>query len=326
MTLIHLDHFYAGWQCLLPLGNETRLGVVRKQLLSKLPLIKEKVVKQEAKNSPDSYVVDFSGLEPSPGRAQFEKELRKYSAQRCTTDPEIVYYSGPGVIADCKDPYLQEWILQLNNTPHARACTMKVEQRRPCLKPEDIYALAHKNVSEREALERLNIGGKTTVTYTHCPCHNETALNAVNANATADPNTAEQADTSVNTVGHLEPPVKKTVGPGPKPPPSFWVPCSKHWKTRKQTDIYYHIDCVVTKNTLWTCKPNSPCNDTHWSVAGKSKACKPRGGGRDKGGSGGKGGGGRGDKGGKGTALRAPTLVGVLRGAPFERRNPRAPL
>ena len=103
-----VENFYARWQRLLPLSNETRPHVIREQLLSKLPWIKEKVVKQEAKNSPDSYVVDFSGLDPSPGRAPFEKELRKYSAQACTTVPEIVSYSGPGVIVDCKDPALQE--------------------------------------------------------------------------------------------------------------------------------------------------------------------------------------------------------------------------
>ena len=40
--------------------------------------------------------------------------------------PEIVSYSGPGVIVDCKDPSLQEWILQLNHTPHTRGYTMKV--------------------------------------------------------------------------------------------------------------------------------------------------------------------------------------------------------
>ena len=73
MTLIDLKDFYAGWQRLLPLSNETRPHVIREQLLSKLLWIKEKVVKQEAKNSPDSYVVDFSGLDPSPGRAPFEK-------------------------------------------------------------------------------------------------------------------------------------------------------------------------------------------------------------------------------------------------------------
>ena len=70
--------------------------MIREQLLSKLPWIKEKVVKQEAKNSPDSYVVDFSGLDPSPGRAAFEKEFRKYSAQRCTTVPEMFPILGRG--------------------------------------------------------------------------------------------------------------------------------------------------------------------------------------------------------------------------------------
>ena len=77
LTLIDLEDFYARWQRLLPLSNETRPHVIREQLLSKLPWIKEKVVKQEAKNSPDSYVVDFSGLDPSPGPAPFEKVLRK---------------------------------------------------------------------------------------------------------------------------------------------------------------------------------------------------------------------------------------------------------
>ena len=203
------------------------------------------------------------------------------------------------MIVDCKDPSLQEWILQLNNTPHTHGYTMKVEQRRPRLKPEEIYALAHKSVSEREALERLNKGDKTTVMYTHRPSHNKTAVNAVNADATADPNTSEPADTSVNAVGHPKPPAKKTVDPGPKPPPTFWVPCSKHWKTRKQAEMDMSwIDWGATNSTLWTCTPNSPCNDTHWSVAGKSKAGKPKGG--DKGGGGNKGGGGKGDKGGKG--------------------------
>ena len=288
VTLINLEDFYARWQRLLPLSNETRPHVIREQLLSKLPWIKERFVKQEAKNSPDSYVMDFSGLDPSPGRAPFEKELRKYSAQRCSTVPEIVSYSGPGLIVDCKDPSLQEWILQLNNTPHTRGYTMKVEQRRPRLRPAGIYALAHKSVSEREALERLNKGDKTTAMYTHRPSHHRTAVNAVNADATADPNTSEPADASVNTVGHPKPPAKKTVDPGPKPPPTFWVPCSKHWKTRNQTEMDMSwIDWGATNSTLWTCKPNSPCNDTHWSVAGKSKAGKPKGG--DKAGGGDKG-------------------------------------
>ena len=266
MNLIDLVDFYARWQRLLPLSNETRPHVIREQLLSKLMWIKEKVVIKGAQSSQGSYVVDFSGLDPSPGRARFEKELRKYSAHRCTTVFEIVSYSGPGVIVDCKDPDLHEWILQLNNAPHTRGYTMKVEQHRARLKPEDIYALAHKDVSERDALERLEKGDKTTVTYTHRPSHNKTAGNAVNVNATADPNTAEPTDTSVNAVGHPKPLAKKTVNPGPKPPPSLWVRCSKHWKQRKQTNTDYHIDWGVTTSTLWACKPSSPCNDTHWTV------------------------------------------------------------
>ena len=388
VTLTDLVDLYARWQRLLPLSNETRPHVIREQLLSKLPWIKDKVVKRETKNSPDSYVVGFSGLDPSPGRAPFEKEVSKYSAQRCTRVPEIVSHCGPEMIVDCKGPYLQEWILQLNNTPHTRGYTMKVEKRRPRLKPEEIYALAHKSESEREALERLNKGDKTTVTYTHRPSHKKTAvnavkppelppkgggmwpypwthvgtpshlghmdrvaatmpsqahagaaqkapdigqwegqdvplvspsscivkggipssrsylptyLNAVNADATADPNTSEPADTSVNAVGHPKPPAKKTVDPGPKPPPTFWVLCSKHWKTRKQTEMDMSwIYWCATNSTLWMCKPNSPFNDTHWSVAGKSKGGRPKGRGGDKGGTGGKGGGGKGDKGGEG--------------------------
>ena len=294
MTLTDLEDFRASWQRLLPLSSKTRPHVIREQLLSKPPWIKEKVVKKEAKNSQGSYVVDFSGLDPSPGRAQCEKELRKYSAQRCNTVPEIVSYSGPGLIVDCKEPNLQEWILQLNSTPHTPGYTMKVEQRRPRLQPEDIYALAHKDVSEREALDRLNKGDKMEVTYTHRPSHNRTAVHAVNANATADPNTAEPTDTSVSAVGHPKPPAKKTADPGSKPPPSLRVACSKHWKQRKQMDIDYLIDWCVTNSTLWTCKPSSPCNDTHRTVQGKSKGGKTKGGGGDK------GGGGKGDEGGKG--------------------------
>ena len=143
--------------------------------------------------------------------------------------------------------------LQLNNTPHTRGYTIKVQQRRPRLKPEEIYALAHKSVSEREAVERLNKGDKTTVTNTHRPSQNRTAVNAVNGDATANPNTSEPANTSVNAVGHPKPPGKRTVDPGPKPPPTFWVPCFKHWKTRKQTDMDMSwIDCGATNSTLWT--------------------------------------------------------------------------
>ena len=78
-------------------------------------------------------------------------------------------------------------MLQPSNTPHTRGYTMQVEQLRPRLQNEDIYALAHKYVSEREALDHHNQGDKTKVTYTHRPSQNNTAVNAVNANATADP-------------------------------------------------------------------------------------------------------------------------------------------
>ena len=125
------------------------------------------------------------------------------------------------MIVDCKDPALQEWIWKLNNTPHTRGYTLKVAQRRPRLKPEEIYALAHKSVSEREALERLNKGDKMTVTHTHRPSHHRTAVNAVNADATADPSTSEPATTSLNAVGDPKPSAKKTVDPGPKQPPTF---------------------------------------------------------------------------------------------------------
>ena len=90
MSNIDLEEFYTRWQRLLPLSNETPPHVKREQLLSKLPWIKEKVVKKEARNSQGSYVVDFSGLDPSLGPASFEKDSRNDSAQSCTTVPEIV--------------------------------------------------------------------------------------------------------------------------------------------------------------------------------------------------------------------------------------------
>ena len=92
--------------------------MIQEQLLSKLLWIKEEVVKKEANNSQGSYVVDFSGLDPSPGRAPLEKELTKYSAQCCITVSEIVSYSRAGVIVDCKDPYLKDWTQQ--HTSHKR--------------------------------------------------------------------------------------------------------------------------------------------------------------------------------------------------------------
>ena len=70
VTLIDLEDLYARWQRLLPLSNETRPNVIREQLLSKLLWIKEKVVKQEAKKSPDSYMVDFGGLDSGDQRTQ----------------------------------------------------------------------------------------------------------------------------------------------------------------------------------------------------------------------------------------------------------------
>ena len=284
VCLIDLEEFYTRWQCLLPSSNETRPHMSREQLLRKRPWIQKKVVKKEAKNSQGSYVVDFSSFDPSPGRGPFEKELRKYSAQRCTTVPEGVSDSGPGLIVDCKDPYLQEWFLQFNNTPHTNGYTMKVGQRRPRWKPEDIYALAHEDVSQREAVDRPNRGDKATVTCTHRPSFHQAAVNAVNADATADPLTAEPIDTSVNAVGQRKPPAKKAADPGSKPPTSnqpVWVPCSKHWRQRKQMDMDYRMDWGVTNSTLWTCKPESPCNDSHWVVSQKNdwavKGGKPKG-------------------------------------------------
>ena len=43
VTLIDLEYFYARWQRLLPLSNNTCPHVIREQLLSKLRSIKEKV-------------------------------------------------------------------------------------------------------------------------------------------------------------------------------------------------------------------------------------------------------------------------------------------
>ena len=45
MTLVDLEDSYARWQRLLPLSNVNRPHVIWEQLLSKLPWIKEKVVK-----------------------------------------------------------------------------------------------------------------------------------------------------------------------------------------------------------------------------------------------------------------------------------------
>ena len=194
--------------------------MIREQLLSRVPSSKERVLEKEGNNSQGSCVADFSGLEPSAGRGPFEKELRKYCVRRCTTVPEIVSYTGPGVIVDCRDPYLQERVLKCNNTPHTNRHTLKVEQPRPPLKLKDNYLLANNDVLKREGLIGLHGGDKTTVTYTLRPFPHKTAVNAVDADARANLNNAEPTGTSVNGVGQPKPPVKKTANPGFKPPPS----------------------------------------------------------------------------------------------------------
>ena len=91
------------------------------------------------------------------------------------------------------------------------------------------------------------------MTYTHRPCPYKTAVNAVNADATANLNNAEPTDASINSAGHPKSPTKKTADPGPKPSASnqaVWVPCSKHWKKRKQTDMDYRIDWGVNNGIL----------------------------------------------------------------------------
>ena len=135
--------------------------------------------------------------------------------------------------------------MKLNNTPQTNGYTMKVDEHRPFLKPEDIYALAHKDVSKRKALDRLNRGHKTTVTYTDCPTPHHTAVNEVNADAPAKQNTAEPTDNFFNAVGHPKHLAKKAAYPGSKPPPSnelVLAPCCKHWKKGRQTDMDYRID------------------------------------------------------------------------------------
>ena len=125
------------------------------------------------------------------------------------------------------------------------------------------------------------------MTYSHHSSPHETAVNAVNADATADLNTPQPTDTSVNAVGYPKPPARKTANPGSKPPPynqPVWVLCSKHWKERKQTDMDYGIHWGITNSTLGVCRPNSPCNVSRWAVSqkhdwavkgGKSKGGKP---------------------------------------------------
>ena len=50
--LIDLEEFYTRWQRLLPLSNETRPHVIQEQLLSKVPWIKDTVVKKKRAKPP----------------------------------------------------------------------------------------------------------------------------------------------------------------------------------------------------------------------------------------------------------------------------------
>ena len=137
----------------------------------------EKVVDKEAKAVLNSFVVDFSGLDPSPGHTAFEKVLQKYCAKYSSTPPDILLC--PGGTIDCKDGYVMAKLLALKNSPHANGYTMKVEQCRPRLDPDAIYNLAYKEVLKKEFLERLNRGDNTTVTDTHCPSPQTRAVNAL---------------------------------------------------------------------------------------------------------------------------------------------------
>ena len=51
VSLIDSEEFYTCWQPLLPLSNKTRPHVIWEQLLSKLPWIKEKVVKKRPRTA-----------------------------------------------------------------------------------------------------------------------------------------------------------------------------------------------------------------------------------------------------------------------------------
>ena len=83
---------------------------------------------------------------PDCVQANMKKEL----------DDWLQSHAGRRVRVDCKDKYQLELVLQLNNTPQRNGHTMRVEKLRPGFKPEDIYALAYKDVLKREALHRLS--------------------------------------------------------------------------------------------------------------------------------------------------------------------------
>ena len=54
VSLLDFEDVIAHWHPFLPMRNETRPDVIREQLVSMLPWIKEKVVYNEAKISPNS--------------------------------------------------------------------------------------------------------------------------------------------------------------------------------------------------------------------------------------------------------------------------------
>ena len=206
--------------------------------------------------------------------------------------------------------------LDLHNSTHVNGYTMKVEQHRPGWSPDGIYVLAYKEVPKRESLERLDQGEKTTVTHTHHPFPHKTTVNAVNANSSAkqfpspttvekqmaNENAAKPTNTYVNAVGNNK---NSTAKVSPNPPSAspvpkaaaskqpIWVPCCKHWKKQKHTEMDYRINWGAANGTIWVCKPNSLYNDSHrgipqnndWAVkGGKPNGGKPKGGWGNKGG------------------------------------------
>ena len=60
------------------------------------------------------------------------------------------------------------------------------------------------------------------MTYTHTPSPQKIAVNAGNAEPTADPNTVEPTDTSAKAVGQPKPSAKKTYLPKPPPTNRWW--------------------------------------------------------------------------------------------------------
>ena len=113
---IDLQQFCTGWQCLLSLSGETRPYIIREELLSRLPWIKEKVAEKEAKATLTTIVVEFGELDPLPGLSQFENKLTKFCITSSLTSPTFLHYLGPGVAVDCKDGWTMAKLLGLTNT------------------------------------------------------------------------------------------------------------------------------------------------------------------------------------------------------------------